>query len=595
MTFHKLQRHHFLVLILLGSFVLLSGLYSTITPLWEAPDEIGHFAYIQHLLESGRLPEQQPGVVNHAHHPPLYYLIASRFAALADLDDPTGAFRPNPKFGWTSEDEANISRHHTDETFPYHGLSLAAHLARATSILMGTMTILLIVILGWQIFPEHRQVGLLAGALVAFNPQFLFITSAINNDALLALATTGILWQTIRMREKTDRPGQWLLLGLWIAVALLTKLSSIALVVVVGAFLLFDAWRRRNWRPLVRGALVAGSVVVLLTGWWFVRNQLLYGDPLGWRLFAQIDAANFRTGPLTLTDFTRFLNTQFRSFWGVFGWMNVIPADWFYLLAALLVLTGLAGLVLLVVRGKWHRMHHNQRLDLALLAAAILAQQLYLFRAINTFNASWYQGRYLFPVVGPISVLLALGLSTLVSPLQRSIRSILLGGLVLAMAAVALLMPLTVIGPAYETPFQPKFSLWLLPNRPDVTYGDQILLKGYRVESDGSSLTLTLVWQAQKRPDFDYSAFVHLIDGTGQLRSQNDGAPGAAGGYLPQTWLPEDIIHDRRVLALPDDAIPPLTLHVGLYNWSDGQRLPAVSATDPLDQNALVIPIAPQE
>jgi hypothetical protein len=596
MTIHKPQRHHYLAFLLLVSFALLALLYGAITPVWEAPDEIGHFIYIQHLLETGRLPEQQLGVINHAHHPPLYYLIASRFAALANLNESTGAYWPNPNFGWADGDETNISYHRTDETFPYRGLSLAVHLARAASILMGTITILLIIILGWQIFPEHRPVGLLAGSLVAFNPQFLFINSAINNDALLALTTTGILWQTIRMREKTDRLGQWLLLGLWMAVALLAKLSSVALVVMVLAFLTFDAWRRRAWRPFIRGALVAGSIVLLLTGWWFVRNQLLYGDPLGWRLFAQTDVANFRTEPLNFAEFTRFLNTQFRSFWGVFGWMNVRPPDWFYSLAVFLVLAGLAGLVPLLARGKWHRLHHNQRLDLAFLAAAILAQQLYLLRAINIFNASWYQGRYLFPVIGPISVLLALGLYNLVSPLRRSIRLVLLGGLVLSMAAVALLMPLTVIGPTYETPFQPKYSLWLLPNRLDVTYGDQILLRGYELDTspDRSSLTLTLTWQAQKQPDFEYSAFVHLVDSTGQLRSQNDGPPGAAEGYPPQTWLPDDIIRDRRELLLPADATPPLTLRIGLYNWSDGQRLPAVSAAGPLDEGAMVIQLDSQ-
>jgi 4-amino-4-deoxy-L-arabinose transferase-like glycosyltransferase len=262
MLLHKPRRYRYLALLLTVGFALLAGFCSVVTPLWEAPDEVGHFLFIQQLLRTGQLPEQQIDVMGQAHHPPLYYLIASLFAVPANLEVSAGAFRPNPNFIWAGGDETNISFHHTDETFPFRGLSLAVHLARTASILMGTTTVLLIIALGWQIFPEKREVGLLAAALVAFNPQFLFINSAINNDALLALATTGILWQSIRMREKTGRLGQWLLLGLWIAVALLAKSSSFVVATVAVAFLALDAWRGRTYRPFFRGVLVTSLVQI---------------------------------------------------------------------------------------------------------------------------------------------------------------------------------------------------------------------------------------------------------------------------------------------------------------------------------------------
>jgi 4-amino-4-deoxy-L-arabinose transferase-like glycosyltransferase len=275
MLLRKPRRHPYLALILVVSFALLAGLYSIVTPLWEAPDEFGHFRFIHQILETGRLPEQEPGVMIQAHHPPLYYLIASFFAAPAKLGNSTGAYRANPNFIWSGGDEVNVSFHHTEETFPYRGLSLTAHLARAASIFMSSITVLLIIAIGWQIFPEQREIGLLAAALVAFNPQFLFINSSINNDALLALATTGILWQAIRIWEKTGKLGHRLQLGLWIAVALLARLSSVVLATVAIVFLALGAWRGRTWRPFIRGALVTSSVIIILTGWWFIRNQLL--------------------------------------------------------------------------------------------------------------------------------------------------------------------------------------------------------------------------------------------------------------------------------------------------------------------------------
>ena len=46
----------------------------------------------------------------------------------------------------------------------------------------GTATVVLTMTIGWTIFPRRREVGLLAGALVAYDPQFLFLSAAVNNE-----------------------------------------------------------------------------------------------------------------------------------------------------------------------------------------------------------------------------------------------------------------------------------------------------------------------------------------------------------------------------------------------------------------------------
>ncbi len=40
----------------LAAFALLAALYSVVTPIWEAPDEYGHFYYALELARDGRLP-----------------------------------------------------------------------------------------------------------------------------------------------------------------------------------------------------------------------------------------------------------------------------------------------------------------------------------------------------------------------------------------------------------------------------------------------------------------------------------------------------------------------------------------------------------
>jgi hypothetical protein len=129
------------------AFGLLAALYGVITPAWEAPDEVAHFAYVKQLLVERSPPVQQVGVLGVAHHPPLYYLLAAAAAAPADLSDPSGAFRPNPRFVWAGQGgrDVNAARHTTAETFPYAGHALALHLGRLVSALLGALTVALVI------------------------------------------------------------------------------------------------------------------------------------------------------------------------------------------------------------------------------------------------------------------------------------------------------------------------------------------------------------------------------------------------------------------------------------------------------------------
>ena len=94
--------------------------------------------------------------------------------------------------------EVNYARHGSSETFPYENWALALHVARLASVAMGAATVLLVLLTGWLIFPQKPAIGFLAGALAAFNPQFLFIGSAVSPDNLLTLAIAGMLWQLTR-------------------------------------------------------------------------------------------------------------------------------------------------------------------------------------------------------------------------------------------------------------------------------------------------------------------------------------------------------------------------------------------------------------
>ena len=108
--------------------------------------------------------------------------------------------------------------------------------------------------------------------------------------------------------------------------------------------------------------------------------------------------------------------------------------------------------------------------------------------------------------------------------------------------------------------------------------GHLLLLAGHDLEPmevrAGEPFTLTLYWRAERRPEADYTVFVHLLDEAGNLVAQMDGPP-QGGAYPTPWWEAGDEVEDVRRVALPADAGEGThRLVVGLYQWGTMERLP---------------------
>lgn len=572
----NLKRRYLVAFTLLLLFGILGTGYSVVVPLWEAPDEIGHVSFVTHLRHTHSLPIQQPGVTGSAHHPPLYYLLVAIASLPADINDATGAFRPNSAFVWAGQggQEVNIALHTSGETFPFVGQSLLVHLARLASVLMGLVTVAFIIGLGWEVFPRRAEIGLLAGTLTAFNPQFLFISGAVNNDNLLVMGASGAWFFAIRALRDPSRWRAWLVVGIWLAVAILAKVSGLVIAAAIGLLLVACALRQRSLRLLIQCVVAVGLPVLLLTGWWFIRNQVLYGDPMGWQVYQEVYRANLRTAPLQWSNVQHFFTTQINSFGGLFGWMNLWAPAWFYTGIRILGLAGLVGLGLFLAR-RFRSLTDFQKGSFIFLALATVVQEAYLLMTVQYFNESWYQGRYLFSVIGPAMLLLSIGIVGWQPKIPARLTA---SGLTIGLVGVAIFMLVRVIGPAYHTIPLAKWQLWLIPNRTTAQFGGQFALRNYQITTgpEKQIVTLTLYWQALQKPDPDYSAFVHLIDAAGQVVAQKDHAPGEDRGYPPSVWSTGDIIEDPHVLTLSKEQSSGVyRFRVGLYNWKTGAQLPA--------------------
>ena len=113
-------------------------------------------------------------------------------------------------------------------------------------------------------------------------------------------------------------------------------------------------------------------------------------------------------------------------------------------------------------------------------------------------------------------------------------------------------------------------------------FEDEIELLGYRITdpagqpveslSPGQPVLVTLFWRAPRRPAEDYTIFLHLHDGTGELVAQNDSQP-EGGQYPTGIWDAGEIVSTTHPLTPPPDSEGPFTLYTGLYRWPGLERL----------------------
>jgi hypothetical protein len=111
------------------------------------------------------------------------------------------------------------------------------------------------------------------------------------------------------------------------------------------------------------------------------------------------------------------------------------------------------------------------------------------------------------------------------------------------------------------------------------------LLDAAFIQEDGR-ITLDTTWRTDRLLHTDYTIFVQLLDGAGQLVAQADERP-QQGQAPTSTWLPDEAIADR--LAIDHPWREDYTLIIGLYNAATGERLPLRQPEDGAAQDYYVI------
>jgi len=473
------------------------------------------------------------------------------------------------------------------EAFPWRGSVLAIYLIRLASIALGAGTVWLAARLGRELF--GHLVGILAAACTAFNPMFLFVHAAVNNDSLaILLGTLGLYLLVQLWQERPDSYAHWqrfARLGLVLGLGMLTKLSLGGLVALSGLALAAIAWHKRSWRWfLMAEALVLGTALAV-SSWWFARNLRLYGDLTG--LGAFIAVQGVRSAAIAWKDWAGEFGTFYRSYWGLFGGVNVSAPEAFYAACNACMLIGAVGFV----RWCWRKRARIPSAVLLLVAWALIL--LALLIRWNMVSPA-FQGRLLFPALAALNVLWAVGWLSWAEARWRLRLALALSGFMLG-AAVAL--PWITIRPAYAypaalsaVPDAERFG----PIRFEADVGEIQLVgaemaQNLSVAPGGGPLQVVLYWQATRAMTRDYVSTVHLLGRNWVSIGEVNRYP--AAGMIPTSrWKEGQIWRDVYHVYVKADATAParLQVSVGLYDALAARRLVSRGPDGLLMQNVIV-------
>lgn len=317
--------------------------------------------------------------------------------------------------------------------------------ARFTSVIAGVLSVYFVMKLAKVRFPGAKRWILIA--LVAFLPQFIFLSTYVNNDIIAVLGTIIIFYSwSLGLDEKWNYKNCGLLASGIIICALSYYNSYMWILSSIFLFffsMFFMENRKINDKELWKLGIFICAIVLLCISYFFIRNAVLYnGDIFGLNIraefaekYARSDLRpSVRNTPqnLNMTVWEMLTTTQYlgiswfvstyRSFIGCFGYMEFWMPEWFYTIFSLLYIVGAVGIAVGLVQ--FFLRHHTKAewkkegiLHFNLILCMIVTLGLTIYYSYATDYQP--QGRYCYPMMIALMFYIAMGLGKLIDMIPK--------------------------------------------------------------------------------------------------------------------------------------------------------------------------------
>lgn len=571
-----------LVGVLLVVFFATGLAYSLVVPPFETPDEIYHYAFARHLAEGNGLPVQGPEKTGpweqEGSQPPLYYSLVALATAGIDQGGLESFAVQNPRVNLGDPHQPGnknlmlfsaLSR-------PLVGINLALHVGRWISLVLGTLTVFFTYLLARFAFPDDAWSRFLATALVATIPQFTFISASLSNDNMITVVSAATLVSLAVLGGRTAKKRilwwEWLGLGLLLGLGALSKLQGLGLLPLAAYTFTLYARRQKAWGTSIQGAFWVGGVVLIVAGWWYIRNVLLYGDPFG--TINLLSVTGERVEPLTLSGLYGELRGLQMSFWGIFGWFSILLPSWTYTIFELLTVLALSGAVIVLMgslRASRGSKAPGEQIVNAVGISWVWALLSLLLLAYWISVAQGSQGRLLFPAISALAVVAAAGLGFWAGFLPRVVRVALWTVVPLGLWSCSLYALVFLLPDSYGL----NASAEIVEEVPQDTilvgrvFGEGVELVAARLPDPtsfaGDIVPVTLYFRASQIQESDHELFIHLLDANDTQIGNVTTHPG--WGARPLTlWKPGVLYEDSYQIPLQRISPKVAKIYVGFID-----------------------------
>jgi hypothetical protein len=422
------------LLLLLVFTLTRSVLWASAQPGWLAPDEDYHYLYINYLVENHSIPSLKGPFASQEYTAtvqlinqgaylagPVTHYSGAPHAVLGELGGLSRRPVPPPPRPVLHAPLYYIGGAIVDKLF-WGSVSITRlTLLRYYSAVLGMLTIFFAWLLASQILEREWQ-QLAAAAVAALQTILAFSASIVGNDVGVAVTLTATLAWLAWMLRAPPRASQGIGLGILFAIALLTKTSQLALVLIVPVALA-AMWRvyPEHKRELAGVLKWAVSIPLVCAGWWYVYLLIKTHSILGEEGNLSSTAGTHGPGLSGLPHAAWvWFSIVYRNYWFNYLFYEVrAHGIWFWL-----PLIGIAivavGLVLYLIRSRGTTLTASGARRRAVLLIlwtcfVLIVPQAALdwWRAIHGLGFAVAQGRFLTPAYPGLAVIAVIAMGEL--------------------------------------------------------------------------------------------------------------------------------------------------------------------------------------
>jgi len=376
---------------------------------------------------------------------------------------PIGLETANPIWGFSYAHLPTMIRHIFDFVFMKIGSIFSSNdfyillCARMVSVLCGALIVLFTIKISKLLFKTPTR-WIMVG-VVAFIPQFAFLSSYVNNDIVALFGVTLIMYSwTLGVCYNWNFKNTSIL-AVGIAICTTSYYNSYSWI-LFSAFLFIFTYLHKNkkdYKGLFKYSFFIFLIVFLIAGYFFIRHVIYYGDLLGiktTRSYCELYGADSlkpsnRLTPkiqgVSLIDMLfgnmQFVKISYRSFIGYFGYMQYPLSDFFYDIYSILFILAFIGVICYLINKIKNIRKVKLNIDklifgLCLLLCMVITICLSIY---NSYESDFQpQGRYCYPALLSIAFFFAKGFDFMLNLFLEKYRYAIVGSITTILVLISM-------------------------------------------------------------------------------------------------------------------------------------------------------------